>query len=246
MARYDYRIQRLFVDAPLEARSEIELSPTQSNYLRNVLRMPEGAKVLAFNGKDGEWQTSIVFKGKRQSVLRVVEQYRPQTPTNDLHYLFAPLKQARLDYMIQKAIEMGVGHLRPVLTEYTQNHRINLDKVQASAVEAAQQCGILSLPNISPPRKLTDLLDDWDENQSIIFCDESDEGDNPIAILEGLNQPPSAVLIGPEGGFSENERTLLRSKSFVVPIPLGPRILRADTAAVASLSLIQATRGDWV
>ncbi len=173
---------------------------------------------------------------------------RPQPAAPDLHYLFAPLKQARLDYMVQKAVEMGAGRLRPVLTQHGQVSRVNLERMESNAVEAAEQCGILTIPAIDEPVALRQLLETWPEREGgrrVLFCDEGEEGADPLAILSGLAPSPLAVLVGPEGGFSAEERQILRSRPFVTPLPLGPRILRADTAAVAALALVQAALGDW-
>ena len=178
----------------------------------------------------------------------VGERQRPQPQRLDLDYLFAPLKQARLDYMVGKAVEMGVGRLRPVLTQHGQVTRINLERMEANVIEAAEQCGVLAVPSVDEPAPLTSLLDGWAEaegDRRIIFCDESHEGTDPLIILSRLAPSPLAVLIGPEGGFSAEERSRLHELSFVTALPLGPRILRADTAAVAALALVQATLGDW-
>ena len=187
--------------------------------------------------------------GDSQSpTLHVETRARAQTPPSDLDYLFAPLKHARLDYMVEKAVEMGVGRLRPVLTRHGQVTRLNRDRVEANAIEAAEQCGILSIPAIDEPTRLDRILDGWQAGEGtrrIIFCDESEEGRDPLATLAALTPSPLAVLIGPEGGFAGDERKHLRALPFVTAIPLGPRILRADTAAVAALALVQATLGDW-
>lgn len=248
MARYDFRLQRLFLRARLAEGADVELDREQANYLLNVLRMGEGDRLLVFNGEDGEWLASVVPAGRRVCRLAIVEKTRDQTPLPDLHWLFAPLKHARLDYMVQKAVEMGAGRLRPVLTQHGQIGKVNLERMESNAVEAAEQCGILTLPKIDEPVRLRDLLDAWpgsEGNRRLVFCDEGEAGADPLAILAGLEPAPLAVLIGPEGGFSGEERDLLRSCPFVTALPLGPRILRADTAAVAALALVQAVLGDW-
>ena len=256
MARYDFRLQRLHLTMPLIAGASIELSREQANYLLNVLRMEEGARVLVFNGHDGEWLATLAEVTRRSAKLKMVEQVRLQTPVADLHYLFAPLKHARLDYMVQKAVEMGAGVIRPVITRHTQVTRVNLERMEANVVEAAEQCGILAVPKVAEPIDLKHLLDTWPSGDAmggahgahtrrLIFCDEGDEGANPLETLARLPRGPLAILIGPEGGFSEEERLVLRSKPFVTAIPLGPRILRADTAAVAALAVVQAVLGDW-
>jgi 16S rRNA (uracil1498-N3)-methyltransferase len=243
--RANFRMQRLFVDAPLSLSAEIAASPDQYNYLANVLRMEDGADVLVFNGRDGEWTARISYPARKKIVLVATAQTRPQPPLPDLHYLFAPLKTGRMDYLIQKAVEMGAGLIRPVMTQHVQGKIHSLDKLAAYAMEAAEQCGILAVPEIAEPQKLADLLATWPRDRRIIYCDEGDMGQNPLPILQGLEERHFALLVGPEGGFSEEERRLLRSLDFVTPIPLGPRILRADTAAVAALAVMQVTLGDW-
>lgn len=247
MSRYDFTTQRLFLDAPLAEGGRVPLDKNQTNYLVNVLRMNAGDPVLVFNGRDGEWRAELDGDRKKAALI-ITEMQRAQTPEASLHYLFAPLKHARLDYMIQKAVEMGVGRLRPVITRRTQVARLNDERLRANAIEAAEQCGILSIPEIDPPRPLRDLLADWpahEPERRIIFCDEDEAGANPVTILSALPKGPLAVLIGPEGGFSPDERAALKALPFVTSIPLGPRILRADTAAVAALALVQAVAGDW-
>jgi 16S rRNA (uracil1498-N3)-methyltransferase len=245
MTDHDFTVTRLFVDAPLAPGAAIPLDRAQSNYLLNVLRKAPGDFVLVFNGSDGEWLGVLEPAGRRDAVLRTDTQTRPQPPAPDLHYLFAPLKHARLDYMVQKATEMGAGRLRPVITQHTQVHRLNLDRMRANAVEAAEQCGILSIPDIDEPEPLTSLLDTWDPSRALIFADEAADKTDPLAALANAPKAPLAVLVGPEGGFSAAEREELRTRPFVTPIPLGPRILRADTAAVAALAIVQAVLGDW-
>jgi 16S rRNA (uracil1498-N3)-methyltransferase len=248
MPRFDPHSQRLFIRASLAAGMQIELDRAQVNYLVNVLRFSEGDEVLVFNGRDGEWRARLSAEGRHTNCLVIGEPTRPQPPAPDLHYLFAPLKQARLDYMVGKAVEMGAGRLRPVLTQHTQVTRLNLERMEANAIEAAEQCGILSLPVIDEPVGLKTLVQSWPEHEPqrrIVFCDEDETGSDPLAILAALAPAPLAVLIGPEGGFSAEERDLLRGQAFVTALPLGPRILRADTAAVAALALVQAALGDW-
>lgn len=250
MPRYEFRLQRLHVEDGLAAGGQIALDRAQSNYLLNVLRMKDGDEVLLFNGRDGEWRAALRQEGRKQASLVARERTRPQAPLADLHYLFAPLKHARLDYMVQKAVEMGAGALRPVLTRYTQSGRVNLERMRANAVEACEQCGVLAVPAIEEPVALEALLAGWQAGEGarmLVFCDEGEASQNPLAALEKLSPgTPLAVLVGPEGGFSEEERVLLRAQPFVVPMPLGPRVLRADTAAVAALAVVQARLGDWV
>lgn len=245
MPRYDFISQRLFVHEQLKEGEALELNKGQSNYIINVLRFKDGDPLLVFNGRDGEWQAHLQLLGRKKAKLVVTAQTRPQTPEYSLHYLFAPLKQARLEYMIQKAVEMGAGVLQPVLTQYTQVRKLNSDRMKAHAIEAAEQCGILSVPTINAPTELNKLLAEFSGDRRLIFCDEGDACQNPLNVLNQIGPGPYSVLIGPEGGFSEDERSKLRSHPNVSAIPLGPRVLRADTAAVAALALVQATIGDW-
>jgi 16S rRNA (uracil1498-N3)-methyltransferase len=242
---YDFASQRLFVRASLHPGATVEMDRAQANYLLSVLRMGAGDKLLVFNGRDGEWWAGIEPAGRKRCVLSVEAQTRKQTAAPDLHYLFAPLKQARLDYMVQKAVEMGAGRLCPVLTRRTQVSRVNLERMEANAVEAAEQCGILSLPEIEPARKLAEVLGAWDPARRLIFCDEAAPVRDPSEALAGSAPGPAALLIGPEGGFSPEERSDLLSRPYVTALSLGPRILRADTAAVAALAIVQAFIGDW-
>ena len=243
--RANFRMQRLFVSQPLKSGEAVEATSDQYNYLANVLRMTDGAEILLFNGRDGEWRTTLSFPTRKKILLTATEQTRAQPQTPDLHYLFAPLKTGRMDYLVQKAVEMGAGVLQPVMTQHVQGKITNLDKLRANVTEAAEQCGILAIPQVLEPIKLRDLLDSWDASRRIIYCDEGDEGQNPLPILSRIEEKQIALLVGPEGGFSDEERQLLRDHAAVTPIPLGPRILRADTAAVAALAVIQATLGDW-
>jgi 16S rRNA (uracil1498-N3)-methyltransferase len=243
--RASHKMQRLFVDAPLGAGFSFDANPAQFNYLANVLRLGEGARILVFNGRDGEWAAALTFAGKKQLVLVCKTQERAQTPLPDLVFLFAPLKIGRLDYLVQKATEMGAGVIQPVITQFTQNHRVSVEKLQANALEAAEQCGILAVPQVREAVKLEAHLEGWDRSRRIIFCDEVHETQNPLGAVGAISEKHLAVLIGPEGGFSDGERGLLHSLHFVTAIPLGPRILRADTAAVAALAVVQAVLGDW-
>ncbi len=243
--RANFRMQRLFIDAPLSSGGVVEANSDQFNYLANVLRMEDGAEILLFNGRDGEWRAGLSFPSRKRILLTAAEQTRPQPPPCDLHYLFAPLKVGRMDYLVQKAVEMGAGLLQPVMTQHVQGKITNLDKLRANVVEAAEQCGILGIPDVAEPVRLLDLLDRWPTERRIIYCDEGDAGQNPLPVLSAIRERHIALLVGPEGGFSEEERARLRSLDFVTAIPLGPRILRADTAAVAALAVVQAAIGDW-
>jgi 16S rRNA (uracil1498-N3)-methyltransferase len=236
---------RLFVDATLKVGAEITCTPEQANYLVNVLRLGPGSEILVFNGNDGEWRAQLAVAAKRRCSLVCKDQVRPQQSGPDVHYLFAPLKHARLDYMVQKATEMGVAHLQPVLTRRTIAARVNGERMRANAIEAAEQCGVLRVPSVGEPMKLEALLGRWDPQRRIIYCDEGADVASPLQALASLPPGPLAVLIGPEGGFDPDERRLLHSKPFALPVSLGPRIMRADTAAVAALALVNAALGDW-
>ncbi len=245
--RYDFRTKRLFIDQALSADSTLTAERAQANYLLNVLRLKKDDKILLFNGRDGEWLAQIEPTGRKACDLIPTECLRAQPQAYELSYYFAPLKQGRLDYMVQKAVEMGVGHLVPVISDYTQVHKLNLDRLRANIVEAAEQCGILNIPELSKPRALTDVIEQWPVEQAdrtLIFCDELANKHDQAQRLDAIKDHKHGVLIGPEGGFSDKERTLLRSKEFVVGLSLGPRILRADTAAVAALAIVQAFIGD--
>ncbi|MGY4511785.1 16S rRNA (uracil(1498)-N(3))-methyltransferase [Bradyrhizobium sp. USDA 3650] len=245
MPSHDFRGPRLFVNAPLAQDGRVGLDRDQSNYLGNVLRLAAGAEVLAFNGRDGEWQAAIEGR-KRPDGLVILQQTRPQDRLPDLAYVFAPLKHARLDYMVQKAIEMGAASLQPVLTRFTQASRVNTDRMRANVVEAAEQCGILSIATVAEPMPLERFLSQRAAGRLLIFCDEAAELENPIQSLQGAQRADGIdVLIGPEGGFAEEERALLLRQPKILRLALGPRIMRADTAAVAALALVQAVLGDW-
>ena len=243
--RANYKMQRLYVEGSLAAGLTIEPSSQQSHYLANVLRLGEGAELLVFNGRDGEWLARVAAKTKKAVQLTAVEQVRPQPEPSDLVYCFAPLKQGRLDYLVQKAVEMGAGVLQPVVTQHTQVAKVGSDRIAANAVEAAEQCGILAIPEVRDSVRLDRLLAGWERDRRLIFCDEDASTNNPLPALQGIAERKLGLLVGPEGGFSDAERRELRALPFVTAIPLGPRILRADTAAVAALAVIQAAIGDW-
>jgi len=259
MPRTDFRTPRLYVDVPLAGGTAVPLDRDQNNYLRNVLRLGQGDAVLLFNGRDGEWQAELALPGKRALAAVPGKRLREQPRPLDLHFLFAPLKHARLDYLVQKAVEMGVSLLQPVMTKHTQVARLNLERMRANAIEAAQQCGVLALPEIKEPVAFKTIAGNADAKRLLVFCDEDAEVTDPVAALAAARPQatallpaeavrralPLAVLIGPEGGFAEDEREALRQRPNVVRIALGPRILRADTAAVAALALVQAVLGDW-
>jgi 16S rRNA (uracil1498-N3)-methyltransferase len=246
MARTDFTTPRVFLDDELAEGRALELRPDSAHYLMNVLRLGAGARVLVFNGRDGEYAATIGAANRRRAGLAVGQRLRPQEHPPDVDYLFAPLKHARLDYMAQKAVEMGVRSLRPVITRRTQVARVNLDRLAANAREAAEQCGVIWLPEIAAPEPLEAVLARWPAERLLIFCDEEAPLANPVAALAAV-APASGVglLIGPEGGFDEAERASIARMPRVLRLSLGPRILRADTAAVAALALVQARFGDW-
>lgn len=246
MPRTHKTLPRLFIDTPMQAGAEIALDKDQTNYLVNVLRRRAGDQCVAFNGRDGAFLAEIAQASKKTVTLRLVEQSAEQTPPNDLWYGFAPIK--RLDYIVQKATEMGVGTIQPVITRHVQNPRINPDKLRANAIEAAEQCEVLSVPEIAQSVALEKLIANWREahgDRILIFCDEEAGSASPVDTLAECEGRRLGLLIGPEGGFAPEERALLLGQDFVTPISLGPRILRADTAAVAALALIQSVAGDW-
>ncbi len=245
MPRQDFTSHRLFVDFALGAGLPGALDREQANYLINVLRLGIGAEILLFNGRDGEWRARIVETTKRNCVVEGVRQVRDQTTPSDIWYCFAPLKSARLDYIVQKAVEMGAGRILPVLTRHTQVSRLNLDRLQANVIEAAEQCGVLSMPETEEAIRFDRFLERCGLERGLIFCDEDAEITDPVAVLRDLKPGPVAVIIGPEGGFSEEERQMLLARAGTLRLSLGPRILRADTAGVAALALVQAVCGDW-
>jgi 16S rRNA (uracil1498-N3)-methyltransferase len=246
MPQHDFRKPRLFVETALAPGETVILARDQSNYLGNVLRLSAGETILVFNGRDGEWQASIAGR-KRPDSLEIIAQTRPQDRLPDLAYIFAPLKHARLDYMVQKAVEMGASSLQPVLTRFTQVSRVNSERMRANVIEAAEQCGILSIAAVAEPVPLDRYLNQRPAARLLIFCDEAVEVESPLQALQGDLSMTNGVdvLIGPEGGFAEEERAILLRQPRTLRLSLGPRILRADTAAVAALALVQAALGDW-
>ena len=246
MPELDFRAPRLFVDAALSPGETIAIERNQSNYLGNVLRLSAGESILVFNGRDGEWQAQIAGR-KRPDSLTIMARTRPQDRLPDIGYVFAPLKHARLDYMVQKAVEMGASRLQPVLTRFTQVSRVNSERMRANVIEAAEQCGILSLAEVADPVPLDRFVSQREAKRLLVFCDEAADVTDPLqALQQGLAAPDGVdILIGPEGGFAEEERILLLRQPHILRLSLGPRILRADTAGVAALALVQAALGDW-
>jgi 16S rRNA (uracil1498-N3)-methyltransferase len=246
MPSHDFRKIRLFVDTALESGTTVPLERDQSNYLGNVLRLKAGDSILAFNGRDGEWLASITGR-KRLDGLEVESKTRPQDRLPDLAYVFAPLKHARLDYIVQKAVEMGVSSLQPVLTRFTQVTRVNSERMRANVIEAAEQCGILGIAEVTAPVAFDRFLSHRKPERLLVFCDEAADVTDPLSVLQGNKATDGIdVLIGPEGGFAEEERAALLRQPNTLRLSLGPRILRADTAGVAALALVQAALGDWI
>lgn len=243
------RQARLFIDAALTESGIVELDADRAHYLRNVLRLERGDAVSVFNGRDGEWRATIEVAGKRHARLMVGTPVRPQESEPDLWLAFAPIKRARIDFIAEKATELGVSALLPVFTRYTAMTRVNVERLQANAMEAAEQTERLSVPQVREPVTLEKLLQTWPGDRRLLIADESGGGEPIGAALGGLSaaerKAPWAILIGPEGGFHRDELDLLRKLDFVTAVGLGPRILRADTAALAALSCWQALAGDW-
>ena len=239
---------RLFVADDLGPGGRLTLDRDQTTYLLSVLRLKADDSVILFNGRDGAWLAKIVDPHRKGVSLELGVQTAHQTPPSDLWYGFAPLKTGRLDYVVQKATEMGAGIIQPVMTRFTQVRRLKRDKLVANVIEAAEQCEVLTVPEVGDEIELANLLSSWRDVHGLrrlVVCDEAAASASPIEQLAWLQGLPVGVLIGPEGGFADEERELLLSQSYVVPISLGPRILRADTAAVAALAVVQATIGDW-
>ncbi|MEX0346282.1 MAG: 16S rRNA (uracil(1498)-N(3))-methyltransferase [Rhizobiaceae bacterium] len=243
--RTNYKLQRLYCDSPLAKNLTIGISAEQAHYLLRVLRMRDGDEVLVFNGRDGEWRSTLRLDGRKKALLNLTKCERPQTQAPDLVFCFAPLKTGRLDYLVQKAVEMGAGTIQPVITHHTQITKFGEKRLRANIIEAAEQCGVLFIPELKKALKFETFLDGWNTKRRLIFCDEACEDNNPIDRLNKTGKAPIGLLIGPEGGFSDQERQRLMASPFATSIPLGPRILRADTAAVAALAVVQATIGDW-
>lgn len=240
--------QRLFVPNDLHEGADITLDRDQSHYLVNVMRARPGAEIGLFNGRDGEWRARLDTADKRAAVLQLAELYRPQAPEPDLWLAFSPIKKVATDFLVTKATEVGVSRLVPVMTDRTQSERVNTRRLAANAVEAAEQCERLTVPSVDEPVSFETLLAGWDAGRRLLVGDETGNG-QPVAEVAGAFEAAGiascAVLVGPEGGFSARELDALRKLTFVTAIGLGPRILRADTAALAALVVLQAIAGDW-
>ncbi len=236
---------RLFVRADLGAGAEVPLDAGQAHYLFGVMRLGPGAPVALFNGRDGEWTAEVIEAGRRGGRLVALTASRPQRQPPDLWLLFAPIKKARTDFIVEKATELGAARIQPVFTRFTAAGRVRADRLRAHAVEAAEQCGETFVPEVAEPVRLEALLDGWDAGRQLMFCDEAREAPPAREALAAASPGPWAVLTGPEGGFAPEEAQRLRSLPHVTPVTLGPRVLRADTAACAALTLWQAALGDW-
>ena len=238
---------RLYVTQRLAAGQPVHLNEAQAHYLFSVMRLAVGGQALLFNGQDGEWLAEVHEAGKRKGLLVALQQTRRQSLPPDLWLLFAPIRKARMEFIVEKAVELGAARIQPVLTEFTNAERIRRDKMRAHATEAAEQCGATYVPEIGDLMRLGDLLRDWSDDRQLIYCDEKAPPVFDVASFARKAKPsdPAAILIGPEGGFSDTEREMLHALPFVRPISLGPRILRAETAALAALSVWQASQGDW-
>jgi len=235
---------RLFVPQDLAPGYGVVLTLDQSRYLTSVMRQAIGAQVALFNGRDGEWTATLTETGKRGSLLKVDEQVRPMALGPDLDLVIALVKRGRVETIVEKAAELGVRRVRLTITRRTNVDFVKLGRLDAIAIEAAEQTGRLDVPTVEDPEKLADILDGWDPARKLVFCDEGGDARPAFEALAG-SAAPAAILIGPEGGFSPEERERLRSLPFVTPVSLGPRILRADTAAISALTLWQAAAGDW-
>lgn len=242
-------VTRLFIEADLAAGADVALSEAQAHHLRHVMRRAEGADLLLFNGRDGEWHGTLALQGKKAANARVGKQTRLQAAEPDLWLCFAPIKRARIDLIAEKAAELGVSALLPVLTQHTAVERVNVERLQANAREAAEQTERLSVPEVKAPVELMKLLGAWPAGRRLLMCDETGGGPPIAEVLSGLDAAaraaPWAIVIGPEGGFAKPELDALRRIKDVTSVGLGPRILRADTAALAALAVWQALIGDW-
>ena len=236
---------RLFVPSALEPGGIVTLDEGQTHYLLHVLRAKTGDRVLLFNGRDGEWQGEVTATSKRGVTLALRARTAPQADVPDMWLVFAPVKKTPSDYLVQKATELGVRKLQPVFTRRTIVTRLNQDRLKANAAEAAEQSARLSVPQIGDPIELKKLLDDWPRQRRIFFCDEGGDAKPLVEAAREAGEGPAAILTGPEGGFDPSERAALRACAFVTPVTLGPRILRADTAALAALAIWQSVKGDF-
>ena len=244
MPRHGAKI-RLYVNVALSPMRQVVLPREATHYLLNVMRAGAGTMVELFNGVDGTWLAELTDPAKRGAGLTCRDLLRPQSQLPDLWLLFAPIKKARTDFIAEKACEMGCRQIQPVFTKFTNAERVKVDRLQAHAVEAAEQCGLDGVPAVIDPAPLDRVLAEWPQDRRIMFCDESGAGTSAAQALTEAGAGPWAILIGPEGGFADAEAARLRAMPQAVPVSLGPRILRADTAAVAALTVWQSVLGDW-
>ncbi len=235
---------RIFIESGLAVGAEFALTKEQGHYVANVLRCVPGDALALFNAGDGEFLAYVTTTAKKSVIVRIEKKSSDAKPPPDIDYLFAPLKHARLDYMVQKATELGARRLRPVITARTIAERVNLERMRANAIEAAEQCNLVFVPEVLEPEKFLNVIANWDQGRSLVFCDERAKTANPVEALKTVSTP-AAVLVGPEGGFTPEERELLLRQPFVTAISLGPRIMRADTVAISALAVVQAAVGDW-
>lgn len=237
---------RLYVDFPLKEASNVSFSEEQNHYLRHVIRLEAGQKVALFNGHDGEWLATLEAQGKKQFIAQVQHCLREQYTVPDIWLVFAPIKFGRIDFLVQKVTELGASALYPVITQYTQNSRINQERLFANAIEAAEQSERLEVPQVAEAVTLEKFLGSFPEDRILLYGDESGQGEPPLTLLPTLAKNTSlAILIGPEGGFSLKEQEILRKLPYARALTLGPRVMRADTAALAALTVVQAWCGDW-
>jgi 16S rRNA (uracil1498-N3)-methyltransferase len=235
---------RLYVASDLSLNATVAPTPDQSRYLTGVMRLKEGDDLLVFNGRDGEWRASVAEVLKRGVILKCEEQTRPQTTGADLELIVAMVKKSRVETIVEKAAELGASRVRLMITKRTNVDKVRLDRLDAIVEEAAEQTGRLDVPVVDDPQKLDAILANWDPSRRLMFCDESG-GAPSVRALQAAGPGPWAILIGPEGGFAPEERETLRGLAFTTAVSLGPRILRADTAAIAAMTLWQAVVGDW-
>jgi 16S rRNA (uracil1498-N3)-methyltransferase len=242
-------VTRLFVEADLARGGDVALSEAQAHHLRHVMRRENGAPLLLFNGRDGEWRATLALAGRKQATAKVGDRTREQAGEPDLWLCFAPIKRARIDYVAEKATELGVSLLQPVLTQHTNVERVNVERLRANAIEAAEQTERLSVPEVRAPVDLMQLIGDWPDDRRLLMADETGGGPPIAETLSRLDEQgrsaPWAILVGPEGGFAAGELAAVRRMKNVTAVGLGPRILRADTAALAALACWQAVIGDW-
>ena len=242
--RENYTLTRLYVEADLSEGQVIDLSKDQAHYLGGVLRMTAGGALRVFNGRDGEWEAKLTDITRKSGQMTVTRQLREPYACPDIWLCFAPVRKHRNAFILEKATELGVARFQPVTTQRTQYGKLRLDKMQSQIIEAAEQTERLDLPELKDTITLEQLLADWPEGRALIFADEAGDAKPALETLKTISGP-CALLIGPEGGFTPQERDILREQSFVTSVTLGPRILRADTAALSLLTLWQAAQGDW-